>query len=285
MELAWIDDFLTLEHVRNFTAAARTRHTTQPAFSRRIANMEQWLGSPLFLRETRPVKLTKAGEEFLPRARRIREEIMDARRIIKSSASQLTNALRIYTTNTIAIGLLPQWLRENHPQNYTLVVSSVSACKSAFQDGKCDLAIFPVFSEAEQQSLPASRVITTDRMILTVHIQLKKRIIHMDGMLSGPLMIYTPGTAYAPFLAQNLARIPLTLTGQPVCESASAEALLAQVKAGIGAAWIPESLLRADRTTLHTYKDLGFPYRIIALENQTAQAASTRKLSSQSREI
>jgi DNA-binding transcriptional LysR family regulator len=61
MELTWIDDFLALEHTRNFTRAADMRHTTQSAYSRRIARLEEWLGARLFDRDARPVALTPEG--------------------------------------------------------------------------------------------------------------------------------------------------------------------------------------------------------------------------------
>src|SRR5580698_8359963 len=98
MELAWIEDFLALHRTQNFTEAAAQRNTTQPAFSRRIQQLEEWLGTSLFDRATRPVQLTPGGEEFLRRAQRMREDILDARRISMSSQSYYNQAERIYTT-------------------------------------------------------------------------------------------------------------------------------------------------------------------------------------------
>jgi DNA-binding transcriptional LysR family regulator len=57
-------------------------------------------------------------------------------------------------------------------------------------------------------------------------------------------MVYTPGTSYGAEIAAMLDRHGITIQEAPVCESASAEALLAQVKAGLGAAWIPQILCR-----------------------------------------
>ena len=68
MELQWIDDFLALAQTRNFTRAAEARCTTQSAYSRRVQRLEEWLGAPLFYRESRPVTLTPAGEEFMVRS-------------------------------------------------------------------------------------------------------------------------------------------------------------------------------------------------------------------------
>src|SRR5438552_8031446 len=64
MNLSWLDDFLALASSGNFSRAAEERHTTQPAFSRRIRALEEWLGADLFDRSTQPAKLTEVGEWF-----------------------------------------------------------------------------------------------------------------------------------------------------------------------------------------------------------------------------
>jgi DNA-binding transcriptional LysR family regulator len=44
MNLSWLHDFLALAETGNFSRAADARHMTQPAFSRRIRALEDWLG-------------------------------------------------------------------------------------------------------------------------------------------------------------------------------------------------------------------------------------------------
>lgn len=66
VEIKWVEDFLALNRTRNFTKAADSRNVTQPAFSRRIRGLEVWLGNPLFDRTSKPLKLTMAGERFVP---------------------------------------------------------------------------------------------------------------------------------------------------------------------------------------------------------------------------
>ncbi len=52
MNLSWLDDFLALAASGNFSRAAEERHMTQPAFSRRIRALEEWLGAELFDRSS-----------------------------------------------------------------------------------------------------------------------------------------------------------------------------------------------------------------------------------------
>ncbi|HSF23826.1 MAG TPA: LysR family transcriptional regulator, partial [Blastocatellia bacterium] len=72
MKLSWLDDFLVLASTGNFSRAADERHMTQPAFSRRIRALEEWLGEDLFDRSSQPARLTETGEWF----RRVAQDLL-----------------------------------------------------------------------------------------------------------------------------------------------------------------------------------------------------------------
>lgn len=75
MDFRWIEDFLALSKLRNFTEAARARNVSQPAFSRRIKSLELWVGTELIDRKAYPIKLTPAGEHFMFSAEEIATKI------------------------------------------------------------------------------------------------------------------------------------------------------------------------------------------------------------------
>ena len=64
MEMAWLEDFLAILECGGFSRAAERRNVTQPALSRRVRALEQWVGTPLFDRSTHAVTLTPAGQRF-----------------------------------------------------------------------------------------------------------------------------------------------------------------------------------------------------------------------------
>ncbi|RQS02604.1 LysR family transcriptional regulator, partial [Burkholderia sp. Bp8998] len=64
MEAKWLEDFLSLADTKSFSRAARTRHLTQSAFSRRIAALESWMDAKLVDRSINPITLTPAGQMF-----------------------------------------------------------------------------------------------------------------------------------------------------------------------------------------------------------------------------
>src|SRR5690554_6983144 len=61
--------FLTIVDQGSFSEAAETLHLTQPAISKRLAALENQLGTKLIERGHREIRLTDAGTRLLPHAR------------------------------------------------------------------------------------------------------------------------------------------------------------------------------------------------------------------------
>jgi LysR family hydrogen peroxide-inducible transcriptional activator len=106
------------EHL-SFRRAAEICHVSQPALSMQVAQVEDVLGIVLFDRDRRQVRLTPAGELFLPLARRLIDQAHtlteDARRL----RDPLGSLLRIGVIPTLAPYLLPRLssaLRRPHPE-------------------------------------------------------------------------------------------------------------------------------------------------------------------------
>ncbi len=65
MNLIWLEDFVALADTGNFSRAAEDRHSSQPAFSRRIRALEEGVGADLFDRKALSLaRLTEVGELF-----------------------------------------------------------------------------------------------------------------------------------------------------------------------------------------------------------------------------
>src|SRR5437762_2370234 len=70
MELRQLEAFVAVAEERNFTRAAARLYVAQSGLSATIRSLERELGAPLFLRTTRHVELTAAGQALLGEARR-----------------------------------------------------------------------------------------------------------------------------------------------------------------------------------------------------------------------
>lgn len=79
MSFEQVESFVTIAECGSFTAASRRMWISQPPLTRRIHALEDELGGALFVRRPRGVRLTEAGEAFLPHARAILEAVAQAR--------------------------------------------------------------------------------------------------------------------------------------------------------------------------------------------------------------
>ncbi len=71
MDIEYIKRFIVVSECMNFSKAAEQMFISQPTLSHSISALEKKLGTPLFVRNTKRVKFTRAGELFLPAAKEI----------------------------------------------------------------------------------------------------------------------------------------------------------------------------------------------------------------------
>jgi LysR family transcriptional regulator, hydrogen peroxide-inducible genes activator len=107
---------LTLKQLRYFDALARHGHfgraaescaISQPALSMQIREMEDTLGTPLFERGPRQVRLTGFGIEVSDRVREVLRAVDELGDLARASRDRLAGRLRIGVIPTIAPYLLP----------------------------------------------------------------------------------------------------------------------------------------------------------------------------------
>ncbi|MDX8438902.1 LysR family transcriptional regulator [Mesorhizobium australafricanum] len=90
-----VEAFLSVARHRNFRKAAAELSVTPSAISQAIRTLEARLGAALFVRTTRSVGLTEAGERFFARARPAFEELIAASEIARGIGQRPAGLLRI----------------------------------------------------------------------------------------------------------------------------------------------------------------------------------------------
>ena len=93
LKLRHLEIFLTLASAGSVTAAARLMHMTQPAVSHWLSDIEDLVGTPLFLRN-RGLRLTEAGEVLARHARRMLGDLRRTSEEIESVKSGIAGRLR-----------------------------------------------------------------------------------------------------------------------------------------------------------------------------------------------
>lgn len=146
MEIAWLEDFLAVSGSGSFSRAAEERHITQPALSRRIRALEEWVGTPLFFRTTHKVELTPAGDSFRQTAEDVLRRLAVGRSIAREQASGSIEQLQFAATNALALTFFPGWLRTVEHRlpfvaNIHLVANHMVACERLMLQGQAQFLL------------------------------------------------------------------------------------------------------------------------------------------------
>lgn len=118
LSLRQIRYFVALAETGGFGAAAQSVRVSQPALSLQIKELEADLGVRLVERHPRGIRLTRAGQEALRRARRILAEAADLQMAVRN-ADALRGDLALGIIPTVAPYLLPPLLprlEDGHPE-------------------------------------------------------------------------------------------------------------------------------------------------------------------------
>ena len=145
--------FTTVIDTGSFSEAAEALHLTQSAVSKRIATLEHQTGRPLIERNGRSLRLTDAGHALLPHARKVLDELHNAREALTSLDQRMHGPLSLITSHHIGLHHLPNWLR---------------ALQKAHPDLTFNLQFLEseqVFQQLHQHDAPLAWVTLNDRIM------------------------------------------------------------------------------------------------------------------------
>ena len=140
MDLVWLEDFLAIAEEGGFSRAAQRRHVTQPALSRRIRSLEEWLGTPLFERSTHTITLTPAGESFRPVAEDVLRRVLVGREEALEAARLKAETITFAATHALSQAFFPEWIRSSDSARadsaVQLVASNFAGCEKLLLDAQ-----------------------------------------------------------------------------------------------------------------------------------------------------
>src|ERR1700689_1894666 len=98
MDVRQLEYVVAIADEQNFTRAAARCHVAQSALSHQVARLQAEFGVRTFDRTSRSVRLTEAGQTFLPYARQILDDYASARATLDQLAGITRGRLRIGLT-------------------------------------------------------------------------------------------------------------------------------------------------------------------------------------------
>jgi DNA-binding transcriptional LysR family regulator len=246
MELRHLRYFVGVGEEQHFGRAAERLHIAQPALSRQIQDLEKEIGCSLFERLPRGVKLSAAGKLFLADARRILQDVDEAKRRAERIALGNAGTLRIGIATAIAWhGTVARAFREfrlRQPDVELALHLQLSAHQiEAVLSGRLDagFASTPKHSELDQYQFAA------DRMLLAVpkgHPLTKQERIRLRDLRNMPFIWFQRwvNPTFYEEMMQACARGGLSAP-HIVQEAADRDTHLGLVQCGIGISWLTES--------------------------------------------
>ena len=185
--------FATIARLRSFTRAADVLHTTQPALSAQIRELEGTLGVRLFDRNTRSVEPTRAGADLLPVVDQVLGVLATVAARAEDVATRNTGRVVVAALPSLAATLVPDVvaaLRARHP-GITVVVRDALAERTlgAVRAGDVDLA-FTSAPPHDRELVFAP--LFADRMMAVLpraHALRRAKVLRLADLLATPLVL------------------------------------------------------------------------------------------------
>lgn len=237
MDLQQLRYVVEVAAASSFTRAAERCFVTQSALSHQIAALERELGQRLFVRSSRSVRLTEAGEAFVVPARNALRAVEQAREDAAATVGDVVGTLRLGVIPTVTSVDVPAVLvayRSAHPSTRVeMQVGNSDALMAAVHRGDLDVALVGLREEVLPTGV-ASRVLASDRLVAVVpsaHALAKAPFVGIHDLAGMTFVDFPAGTSGR---AQSDAAFAAAQVERDVAfEADSAELILGLVAAGL----------------------------------------------------
>ena len=253
MDTNSLKTFVIAAESSSFSLAAERLFLTQPAISKRIANLEQQLDCRLFDRIGRKVSLTEAGQILLPKARTILLEFDDTRRQLTNRAGRVDGTLSLATSHHISLHRLPPVLRQ-FTNDYTDVTLDLQFSESevayeAVRNGDLELAVITLSPQPDPQICAA--LIWLDRLCYccaTDHPLTNSTALTLSDLTSHAAILPTRATFTRQLVEHEFEQLGLML--DVGMSTNNLDTIRMMVSIGLGWSLLPHTLIDSSLTTL-----------------------------------
>lgn len=241
MNIGLLHDFLCVSDTMNFSLSAEARHTTQSNLSKRIRQLELWLGCDLIDRRGRPLVLTKAGQDFIPIARNIISQL-DEYKGAHVPWSVAEGAVSIAMPHSATVSVFPGFKQRIAAQipkaSFALRLANHDVVATMLARSECELALVtyhPATPQAEEFAVFRPVEIARERLVI---------VAPPDAGRTRPLPLHVSHRrTYIGQIWQN-CRVALPVTEE--VEHGMAADIRAYCLSGNGRGVVPETLVEAD---------------------------------------
>ncbi|MGL6046452.1 MAG: LysR family transcriptional regulator [Vogesella sp.] len=243
-----VQAFIAIAESGSFQTAADSLFLSQAGITRRLQNLEDYLGVKLIERTTRSVALTRVGEEFLPHAKRLLGELAGSLTEIRDTGRLKRGSVTIACVPTVGVRFLPRIIQAysaQYPDNHIKILDHTSAgVSSAVLQREAEFGITIAGSHhAELLGVP----LIEDEFVLVCrddHPLAALPTLQWRDLEPYPLISIGQFSGNRPLLDRALEENQVTL--QSLYEVQRVSTALGLVAEGVGAAVLPGLALQQD---------------------------------------
>ncbi|ANZ18241.1 LysR family transcriptional regulator [Streptomyces noursei ATCC 11455] len=228
-----------------FTRAAERCHVVQSALSHQIARLEKELGARLFHRTSRSVRLTAAGEAFVPIARQALQAAERARAEVEAVTGEVRGRLAVGAISTVSALDLARELgafRAAYPKvQISLQMEMSDPLLERVREGALDVAFVGLVPGARTIGV-REKVLARGELVAVVppeHPLAGREWTTLGRVARETLVDFTAGSAAR--RQREEAFRAAGLTAEVAFEVTTVEFLAELVRAGLGVGMVPEA--------------------------------------------
>ncbi len=182
MELRHLRYFLAVAESGSLSSAAERLHVAQPPLGRQIRDLEHFVGSSLFLRSNKGMRLTEAGRAFLPKAQEIIASSDAAVEQARAMASGRSGRLIVGYSDEFSHGLMPaiatEFLSRHSDARLMLEMNYNADTAHAVADGRYDIGLIVAPPPSHLEGLT---IRTLDKVPLHLAVAPQHRLATQDS--------------------------------------------------------------------------------------------------------
>ena len=245
MELHQLRYACAVAETGSFSRAAERCQIAQPSLSQQVLKLEQDLGTKLFDRMGRGIRITEAGRAFLPHARGVLDQVEIARASVAAGKAGLRGSVTLGAIPTVAPYMLPRYTaaftRRYPDARLRIVEEQTPVLIEGLRDLSLDFALLalplrhkdlelqPIRTEPLFAALPEDHPLARRDGVSAAELRGEPFVLLRDGHCFRDLSLAVCGKA--------------TVSANMAFESGQFSSILGMVAAGIGLSLVPEMAL------------------------------------------
>jgi DNA-binding transcriptional LysR family regulator len=234
----------------SFSDAAAKLYISQSAVSQSIKLLEEQLGTKLFLRSTKKVRLTPDGDVLYKHVEQAFNFIKTGERSIHEIHALKKGELRIGASDTICRHYLLPYLQQFH-QSYPQVKINITnrpspVCVELLEKGRTDMAVAHLSDAGEYNHMTVRHLTTVEDVFIagSAFARLRGRPLALKELAALPLLMLEPHTVARSVLDDVTAGHGFELV--PEIELGSIDLLIDLVKIGLGISFVSREYIEKE---------------------------------------